>query len=51
MNQTCTKKAVSDYTFFLKNKIGDGAYSEVFKGKHQKTGIFVLIKNKVLLLR
>lgn len=39
MRTTQTKKTIGDYSFFLKDKIGSGSSSDVFRGLSLKTCI------------
>jgi hypothetical protein len=40
MNIDQTKKVISGYSYFLREKIGRGSSSEVFRGTCQKTCLF-----------
>jgi hypothetical protein len=48
MNVNQTKKIVNEFSFFLRDKIGSGSSSDVFKGISVKTGILCFIQAKQL---
>lgn len=38
------EKIIGDYIYYSKDKLGEGSYGEVFKGKNQVTNEVVAIK-------
>lgn len=47
MNFDQTKKTISDYAYFISQRIGNGYSSEVFRGINEKTSNNISIQKKM----